>query len=107
MSRRSGAPQAGGSRPIPLPPRVGGAARPDAVSGINSGVSATALLNLYAERPARGAEASSRLTSAFRDHATGSNELWDASDKTGKMVAKPGTSKHESGYCGRPRSASA
>lgn len=36
------------------------------------------------------------LVSGFRSHDQ-QQQLWDKSDKTGKMVAKPGSSHHESG----------
>jgi hypothetical protein len=89
----SGAPQGGGGGQFAY--RLeGGAARPDAVTGMDPAFR-TALMSLYANAPPE-VQKELGLTSAFRSHQR-QQELWDASDKSGKMVAKPGTSKHESG----------
>jgi hypothetical protein len=72
---------------------VGGATRPDALN-FNEAFGA-ALNNLYANAPPE-VQRELGLTSGFRSNAR-QTELWNASDKTGHTVARPGHSKHESG----------
>ncbi len=72
----------------------GGATRPDAISGFNPGFSA-ALQKLYANAPPE-VQKELGLTSGYRSIQR-QQELWDASDKTGHTVARPGHSKHNSG----------
>lgn len=72
----------------------GAAARPDSISGFNPGFTA-ALEQLYAAAPPE-IQKELGITSGYRSKAV-QQALWDASDKSGKMVARPGHSKHESG----------
>ena len=71
----------------------GGATRPDALN-FNEAFN-TALLSLYQSAPPE-VQRELGLTSGFRSNAT-QQRLFNASDKSGKMVARPGHSKHESG----------
>jgi len=92
-----GQPQQGGQpqQPAAFPYRLyGGAARPDAISGMDQAFQA-ALLNMYQNAPPE-VQKELGLASGFRSHQR-QQELWDQSDKTGHTVARPGTSKHESG----------
>lgn len=72
----------------------GGATRPTAISGLNPKFAA-ALEQLYAAAPPQ-VRAELGLNSAYRTREE-QQALWDKSDKTGRMVAAPGKSKHESG----------
>ena len=77
-----------------LPYRLyGGATRPDALN-FNPGFS-QALAALYANAPPE-VQRELGLTSGYRDRAT-QTRLFNASDRTGHSVARPGHSKHESG----------
>ncbi len=71
----------------------GGATRPDALN-FNPDFS-QALISLYNAAPPE-VQRELGLTSGFRDTATQAR-LFNASDKSGHMVAAPGHSKHESG----------
>lgn len=72
----------------------GGATRPDAITGLDPAFNA-ALLALYNAAPPE-VQRELGLNSAYRSNAV-QQELWEKSDKTGKRVARPGTSKHEFG----------
>lgn len=72
----------------------GGATRPDAISGLDTGFY-EALMQLYANAPPE-VQRELGLTSGFRSREV-QQALFDASDKSGKMVARPGHSKHEIG----------
>ena len=71
----------------------GGATRPDALN-FNPGF-ASALQALYDSAPPE-VQREMGLTSGYRDRAV-QERLFNASDKTGHNVARPGHSKHESG----------
>ena len=72
----------------------GGATRPDAISGLNPRLAA-ALERLYAEAPPE-VQRELGLNSAYRSKEV-QQALWDKSDKTGRTVAAPGKSRHNSG----------
>lgn len=72
----------------------GGATRPDAITGLNPAFS-SALERLYAAAPP-DVQAQLGLTSGYRSIAR-QQELWNASDKSGHMVAAPGHSQHNFG----------
>lgn len=72
----------------------GGALRSDAISGLNPEFEA-ALEAMYAGAPPE-VQRELGLNSAYRDRAT-QTRLFNASDRTGRTVARPGTSKHEKG----------
>lgn len=72
----------------------GGAARPDAITGLDPRFSA-ALESLYAAAPAE-VQSQLGLTSGYRSIER-QRELWNASDKSGHMVAAPGHSRHNFG----------
>jgi muramidase (phage lysozyme) len=72
----------------------GGASRPDAISQLDPAFS-QALVKLYENAPPE-VQRELALASAYRSHQR-QQELFDASDRSGKKVAKPGTSKHEFG----------
>jgi len=79
----------------PFPYRLyGGATRADAISGLDPAFSG-ALTNLYAAAPPN-VQSELGLNSAYRSIER-QRELWEASDKSGKMVAAPGRSKHNAG----------
>jgi LAS superfamily LD-carboxypeptidase LdcB len=74
--------------------RSKGGSRPDAISGMDAGFR-TALEGLIASAPPEikgGLSVFSGYRSVERQQ-----ELWDASDKSGKMVARPGHSQHNHG----------
>lgn len=73
---------------------TGGATRPDAISGLNPSFS-QALTALYESAPPE-VQAELGLSSAYRSPER-QRELYEASDKSGKMVAAPGKSKHNHG----------
>lgn len=73
---------------------VGGATRPDAISGLNPAFS-QAMTSLYNAAPPQ-VQAELGLTSAYRSPEV-QRKLYEASDKSGKMVAAPGKSKHNFG----------
>ena len=72
----------------------GGATRPDAISGLDPRFS-EALMALYAAAPPE-VQAQLGLNSAYRSPEV-QQALWNKSDKTGRTVAAPGKSKHQSG----------
>jgi hypothetical protein len=72
----------------------GGATRPDAISGLDQRFSA-ALDSLYAAAPP-DVQAQLGLTSGYRS-IDRQRQLWEASDKSGHMVAAPGHSRHNFG----------
>jgi hypothetical protein len=77
-----------------LPYRLyGGATRPDALNFAPE--FSQALAALYANAPPE-VQRELGLTSGYRDRAT-QERLFNASDRTGHSVARPGHSKHESG----------
>lgn len=73
---------------------VGGATRPDSFSGMDPAF-AGALQQLFAGAPA-DVQRQLRVGSGYRSIAR-QQQLWDASDKSGKMVARPGGSQHNHG----------
>jgi hypothetical protein len=73
---------------------VGGAARPDAITGLNPAFM-QAMTQLYAAAPPE-VQRELGLTSAYRSPAV-QQALWDKSDKTGHTVAAPGKSRHNHG----------
>src|SRR5262245_19395363 len=86
----------GGRRPMAsFPYRLyGGALRPDAISGFNPAF-ASALINLYNAAPPE-VQRELGLTSGFRSIAV-QRQLFNKSDRSGRMVAAPGKSKHNYG----------
>lgn len=72
----------------------GAAARPDSVSGFNPAFH-SALAQLYAAA-APEIQRELGITSGYRSKAV-QQALWDASDKTGRTVARPGKSHHNFG----------
>jgi hypothetical protein len=72
----------------------GGATRADAISGLNPAF-AQALTALYNAAPPE-VQAELGLNSAYRSPEV-QRVLWEKSDKTGRTVAAPGRSKHQSG----------
>jgi len=72
---------------------TGGALRPDALN-FNEAFGA-AMNNLYANAPPE-VQRELALTSGYRSPEQ-QRKLWEASDKTGHTVARPGHSKHEAG----------
>jgi hypothetical protein len=72
----------------------GGATRADAISGLDPAFN-QALIALYNAAPPE-VQRELGLTSAYRSIAR-QQELWNASDKSGKWVAAPGKSKHNFG----------
>jgi hypothetical protein len=72
----------------------GGAARSDAISGLNPAF-ASALTDLFNAAPPE-VQAQLGLASAYRSVAR-QQELWNASDKSGRWVAAPGKSRHNFG----------
>ena len=72
----------------------GGATREDAISGLAPAFR-EALLRMYAAAPPE-VQAELGLNSAYRSPER-QQELWNASDKTGRMVARPGKSRHNKG----------
>lgn len=72
----------------------GGATRADAISGLDPRFWG-ALEQMYAAAPPE-VRAELGLNSAYRSIER-QQQLWDASDKSGKMVAPPGKSKHNHG----------
>jgi len=73
---------------------VGGAARPDAITGMTPDMQA-ALIAFYQAAPPE-VQRELALNSAYRSPQR-QKELWDASDKSGRMVAAPGKSHHNIG----------
>lgn len=73
---------------------TGGATRPDSFSGMNPQFAA-ALTQMFENAPPN-IQDQLRVSSGFRSIAR-QQQLWDASDKTGKMVARPGHSQHNHG----------
>jgi D-alanyl-D-alanine carboxypeptidase len=69
----------------------GGATRPDAITGLDPRFSA-ALSSLYAAAPPE-VQAQLGLTSGYRSIER-QRQLWEASDKSGHWVARPGHSMH-------------
>jgi Zeta toxin/D-alanyl-D-alanine carboxypeptidase len=76
------------------PHRTQGGLRDDAISGLDAGFR-TSLEGLIASAPPGMREGFS-VFSGFRSIER-QQELWDQSDKSGKMVARPGHSKHNHG----------
>jgi hypothetical protein len=72
----------------------GGATRSDAISGLDPAMT-QALMSLYSSAPPE-VQRELGLNSAYRSMQR-QQELWDASDKSGKMVAAPGKSLHNRG----------
>jgi len=72
----------------------GGATRPDAISGLDPRFY-DALSAMYSAAPPE-VQAQLGLTSGYRSIAR-QRELWNASDKSGHMVAAPGHSRHNFG----------
>lgn len=72
----------------------GGAQRPDAITGLAPDFAAR-LEALYNAAPPE-VQAELGLNSAYRSVAR-QKELWDQSDKSGRMVARPGQSHHNKG----------
>lgn len=71
-----------------------GALRPNAISGFDARFN-SALTDLYNRAPPE-VRAELALSSGFRDYDT-QKALFEASDRTGRTVARPGHSKHEKG----------
>jgi hypothetical protein len=71
---------------------VGGATRPDSFSGMDQRFN-SALQQLFAAAPA---DLNLQVGSGFRSIER-QRQLWEASDKSGRMVARPGGSKHNHG----------
>jgi hypothetical protein len=72
----------------------GGATRPDAISGLNAQFS-SALEQLYQAAPP-DVQSQLGLTSGYRSKDV-QRRLWEASDRSGHMVAAPGHSQHNFG----------
>jgi hypothetical protein len=72
----------------------GGATREDAITGLNPAFS-EALVQLYNAAPPE-VQRELGLNSAYRSEEV-QRQLWEKSDKSGKMVAAPGKSRHQHG----------
>jgi len=73
---------------------VGGATRPDSFSGMDAKFSG-ALARMIESAPPE-VQKQMRIGSGYRSIER-QQQLWDASDKSGKMVARPGRSQHNFG----------
>ena len=72
----------------------GGGRRPDAISGMQQPFN-QALLAMYQAAPPE-VQRELGIASGYRSNKV-QTALWNASDKTGRTVARPGSSKHEHG----------
>jgi hypothetical protein len=73
---------------------TGGATRPDSFTGMNPAF-ASALTQMFTDAPPN-IQNELRVSSGYRSIAR-QQQLFDASDKTGHMVARPGHSQHNHG----------
>lgn len=73
---------------------TGGATRPDSFTGMNPAF-ASALTQMFTDAPPNIQHAL-RVSSGYRSFAR-QKELFDASDRSGHMVARPGHSQHNHG----------